>query len=513
MGLVYVSSESSKFMSALKKNLSAGKEAMNQLKTGSQKVVSAVDGNQLAGAAYTAGKGLFSELIIPTITRTTNALEKVEQELQTYKTADSFVSGEGKLDEDKLTKEIQTLQSMKHSIDSTRDFVQSMSRNHPVADMIDTFLGIQRSLTRQSETMQSNIKDVEKKLRMLREFNGKTSSLFQNSLNELKIAMQGVMVLNNTTVNADGSYSLPKGFDKSWFTQIKANAKAEIDAYSSNAFLDLYKNVKELMDPLTSGKTDNIKRLDQLLALYPKALVDKLMKNDEFWTLANNLPSKYQTKLINGLAKYESFGQAVAKGKWIPKIDTIGKGYEWFNKLTNPIKSYVSEGLKNSKFVQGAKNLGVAKGIGTVAQVATYAQLGVTFVSSGVNEYGKTGSIGKGIIGGAIDTVKSVGPLDGMTIGGAIAGPPGAIVGGIAGGVNKLAQIIWPNAYDNLKNWSYDVYDKASETVGSATKHVGKAVEQGVDTVKQVYKDVQHVGKSIGKALSTVKPPKISFGW
>jgi hypothetical protein len=500
-------------MSDLKTNLNAGKEAMNQLKTGSQRVVSAVDGHQLAGEAYTAGKGLFSELIIPTITRTTNALEKVEQELQTYKTADSFVSGEGKLDEDKLIKEIQTLQSMKHSIDSTRDFVQSMSRNHPVADMIDTFLGIQRNLTRQSETMQSNIKDVEKKLRMLREFNGKTSSLFQNSLNELKIAMQGVMVLNNTTVNADGSYSLPSGIDKSWFTQIKPNAKAEIDAYSSNAFLDLYKNVKELMDPLTSGKTDNMKRLDQLLALYPKALVDKLMKNDEFWMLADKLPPKYQTKLINGLAKYESFGQAVAKGKWIPKIDTIGKGYEWFNKLTNPIKTYVSEGLKNSKFVQGAKNLGVAKGIGTVAQVATYAQLGVTFVSSGVNEYGKTGSIGKGVIGGSIDTVKSVGPLEGITIGAAVAGPPGAIVGGIVGGANKLAQFIWPNAYDNAKNWSYDAYDKASKVGKDVSKKVGKAVAQGVDTVKHVYKDVQHVGKSIGEALSSVKLPKISFGW
>ncbi len=44
----------------------------------------------------------------------------------------------------------------------------------------------------------------------------------------------------------------------------------------------------------------------------------------------------------------------------------------------------------------------MAKGLGSAAQIATYAQLGVTFVSSGVNEYGKTGSIGKGVIGGAI---------------------------------------------------------------------------------------------------------------
>ncbi|MDR3761011.1 hypothetical protein [Enterococcus sp.] len=101
--------------------------------------------------------------------------------------------------------------------------------------------------------------------------------------------------MNNTTVNRDGSYVLPKGVDRSWFEQIKPNAKEQIDAYSSNAFLELYQQVEELMNPLKSGKTENMKRLDQLLALYPKALVDKLMKNDEFWMLADKLPSKAQT--------------------------------------------------------------------------------------------------------------------------------------------------------------------------------------------------------------------------
>lgn len=97
--------------------------------------------------------------------------------------------------------------------------------------------------------------------------------------------------------------------------------------------------------------------------------------------------------------------------------------------MTNPIKTYVSESLKSSQFIQSAKDWGVAKGLGTAAQVATYAQLGVTFVPSGVDEYGKTGSIGKGVIGGLIDTVKSVGPLEGMTIGAAVAGPLGVIFG------------------------------------------------------------------------------------
>lgn len=33
--------------------------------------------------------------------------------------------------------------------------------------------------------------------------------------------------------------------------------------------------------------------------------------------------------------------------------------------MTNPIKTYVSESLKNSQFIQGAKNWGVVKGLGT----------------------------------------------------------------------------------------------------------------------------------------------------
>lgn len=523
MGIIYSKSESKKFIEDIQKNLKSGLEVTTDLTAGSHNIIQSIDGKTLSGAAYTAGKNLFSELIIPTVSRCHQSLQEVETDLSTYISANNAIqeASQETLDEEKLEAKIRESEMYRNTVSATASALSNqafdlLAMTNPVTAVISLanhLFDVQGKLNRYVESLDQDIEKLKKDLRLLQNFQSQVQGLFNNSLNNFKIAMQSVLVLNNTKVNSDGTYTLPAGVDGSWFTQIKPNAKAEIDAYSSNAFLDLYKNVKELMDPLTSGKTDNMKRLDQLLALYPKALVDKLMKNDEFWMLADKLPPKYQTKLINGLAKYESFGQAVAQGKWIPKIDTIGKGYQWFNKMTNPIKTYVSESLKSSQFIQGAKNWGVAKGLGTAAQVATYAQLGVTFVSSGVDEYGKTGSVGKGIIGGAIDTVKSVGPLEGITIGAAVAGPPGAIVGGIVGGANKLAQFIWPNAYDNAKNWSYDAYDKASKVGKDVSKKVGKAVAQGVDTVKHVYKDVQHVGKSIGEALSSVKLPKISFGW
>lgn len=99
MGLIYVSSDSSTLINALKANIKSGKEASEQLKSGSQKIISAVDGKTLSGAAYTAGKGLFSDLIIPTISKVSSSVDELETELTKYISADQQVSGEGTLDQ------------------------------------------------------------------------------------------------------------------------------------------------------------------------------------------------------------------------------------------------------------------------------------------------------------------------------------------------------------------------------------------------------------------------------
>ncbi|EDJ0454963.1 hypothetical protein ABZ133_001854 [Listeria monocytogenes] len=221
MGLIYASSDSAQLMSALKKNLQSGKEASNQLKTGSQKVITAVDGQTLSGAAYTAGKGLFSELILPTISKVTSAIDSIEQELQTYTNADQNISSEGTLDEDKLNQQIATKKAMKASVDASAEVARALSRNNPVAKILDALLDVQNNLKRMSNTFEDDIRELEKKLEKLRQFSSQTNGLFANSLNDMKLAMQGVLVLNNTIVNSDGSYSLPAGIDKSWFKNLK----------------------------------------------------------------------------------------------------------------------------------------------------------------------------------------------------------------------------------------------------------------------------------------------------
>ncbi|PQC29908.1 T7SS effector LXG polymorphic toxin [Enterococcus mundtii] len=224
MGLVYVSGESSDFMSALKKNLASSRETINQLKRGSQKIISAVNGKELSGAAYTAGKGLFSELIIPTITRTTDAIEKIEQELQRYKVADQIVAMEGYLDENKLNQQLATTRTMKASVDTTSAFVRSQAQSNPFVGIIETLLNVQRDLNRMSESFQQDIDQIQNKLKKLHDFNSQTSGLFSHSLDELKLAMQGVLVLKNTKVRTDGSYLLPEGTNKKWFIDIQYNS-------------------------------------------------------------------------------------------------------------------------------------------------------------------------------------------------------------------------------------------------------------------------------------------------
>ena len=505
MGLIYSASESSNLISNMTTNLSLARTTIDQLRTGSQQIVQAVDGKTLSGAAYQAGKGLFSELIIPTVNRVNNAVQEIQSDLNLYSAAHQIVASEGYLDEENLSGQIRAKSFAKQSIENHAQTIRHIANISILPGITEMLTDFHRNLMRMSDSLQEDIYKLQRKQQKLNAFNSQTSGLFNNSLLELKLAMQSVLVLNQTTVKGDGSYTLPKGVDGSWFEKYKPNGQTLLEESSTNAFLELYGEIEKLVQPLKEGKTDAIKRFEMLLSNYPDALINKIASNDEFLMFVNHLPSGTKNKIFSGLAKYEMFGKTVAQGKWIPKINTLGKAYQNFTKFTSPVKTYVSEGLKNSRFIQGAKNWSVAKGLGNAGQVAAYAQLGITFAANAVNEYGKTGSIGKGIIGGGIEMVKSIGPLEGMTLLSGL-GPLGIGAGFLLGGMNKYAQYMYPDAYENIKDGLYKWYDK-TDIIGD----VSKTIEQSVKTVKYVYKDIQQVGKSIGKALSSVKIPKISF--
>ena len=223
MGLKYVSSDSSNLMTALEQNITQIKSEMATLSTGASQLVSAVDGRTLSGAAYTAASGLFSECILPAIQKTKSAVDAIQTDLSSYKTQDGTVSGEGILDEDELNKQLNSLKSQKASAErassnlSTRVANLSQQKGTDYSSYIAQLNNSITSLSTTISSLGSDIAEVERKLRLLRNFSANTNGLFSGAKEGLSVSMQAVMMLSQVTINSDGSYSFPAG-DASWFT-------------------------------------------------------------------------------------------------------------------------------------------------------------------------------------------------------------------------------------------------------------------------------------------------------
>ncbi|GAK30806.1 hypothetical protein WOSG25_050780 [Weissella oryzae SG25] len=199
----------------MKRSLQQGREVIQELKNGSNRLVNAVDGHTLSGAAYTAGQGLFRDLIIPTITRVSNALDNVESDLQQYESQEHIVSGEALLDEDILMQERQIKRSLADSAHSMSNMYADFAKSIEHLPVLDMGAGMFKSQAKQmqnvAESYQDEVKKIEKKIKKLRQFSEATSKLFDHNLKELASAMRAVTTLNSVVVNSGtGTYSIPK---------------------------------------------------------------------------------------------------------------------------------------------------------------------------------------------------------------------------------------------------------------------------------------------------------------
>ena len=120
------------------------------------------------------------------------------------------------------------------------------------------------------------------------------------------------------------------------------------------------------------------------------------------------------------------------------------------------------------------------------------------------------GKIGKSVLGGTVDTISNVGPLDGMWLG-AKAGTAlggnvvaGAITGLVVGTFNLAGSVFFPEQkkafYDGAKNLAYGAVD----VVESGVESIGKGIHQGLETVKSVGKSVSDFFNGGLKAASSL---------
>ncbi|MDI5918949.1 hypothetical protein QLT09_09805 [Streptococcus equi subsp. zooepidemicus] len=67
MGVTYSAAESKALIQAMTNNIQIANEITDRLSSGCDHLIASLDSGELQGAAYTAGRGLFTVIIIPSI--------------------------------------------------------------------------------------------------------------------------------------------------------------------------------------------------------------------------------------------------------------------------------------------------------------------------------------------------------------------------------------------------------------------------------------------------------------
>lgn len=217
----YSSAESSALIDALSNNIEVANEITERLSSGCAYLVSSLESGKLQGAAYTAGKGLFTDIIIPAITKIKEAVDDIQIELNSYKTANEPVSQYGNLD-------LEELKALKKSKEDMLTVVNEQIAEHEsfFNKLKDTFNSdahreTSRQLTDSKNNLESEIQSVTKKINELELFVSQVASFFSDSLTVLQLAIQGASQLSQVVVDANGNY-YTDGLDMTWVDELKA---------------------------------------------------------------------------------------------------------------------------------------------------------------------------------------------------------------------------------------------------------------------------------------------------
>ena len=255
MGVKYSAQESQELIQAMTNNLQVANEVTDRLSSGCDHLISSLDSGELTGAAYTAGKGLFIEIIIPSIKKLQAAIDDIQLELTSYKHADAQVSGYGDLDLDQL-KELKKLREEQLAIVEA----QIQARENWLNQITDLFslnwgkaFSEKTILYNTKFQIESGIQDLDDKIEKLEFFVSQVSQYFNDSLEVLGLAIKGATQLSKIIVDSDGNY-YADGLDMSWVQKMK-DVKIESAKYdSSKKAKDLHKEYQKILDKLENGK-------------------------------------------------------------------------------------------------------------------------------------------------------------------------------------------------------------------------------------------------------------------
>ena len=324
MGVKYSAQESQELIQAMTNNLQVVNEVTDRLSSGCDHLISSLDSGELTGAAYTAGKGLFIEIIIPSIKKLQAAIDDIQLELTSYKHADAQVSGYGDLDLDQL-KELKKLREEQLAIVEAQIQVRENWLNQ-ITDLFSLNWGKAFSektiLYNTKFQIESGIQDLDNKIEKLEFFVSQVSQYFNDSLEVLGLAIKGATQLSKIIVDSDGNY-YADGLDMSWVQKMK-DVKIESAKYdSSKKAKDLHKEYQKILDKLENGKELSDKEF-QILESYvhhhpqiqfPQLVTEKLKSEATNRANPEKLKEKVETIKKSNKTSME-------------KVDLIVKAYE-----------------------------------------------------------------------------------------------------------------------------------------------------------------------------------------
>jgi hypothetical protein len=255
MGIKYSSSESSSLIEAMNSNIEIANVITDRLSSGSDHLISALESGKLQGAAYTAGKNLFSEIIIPSIKKLQSAIDDIQTELTSYKNADAVISGFGELD-------LEDLKTQKETREKQLAEVKSQIRENEKLRSIIGALGTgnlgnhfskNNALHELEYQLQMGIDELKDKIEKLEWFVLQVSQYFGDSLQVLSLAIQGATQLSKIIVDNNGNYYVD-GVDMTWFDKMKKQKIESVKYESSKEDSEFYKKYQNILIKLESGK-------------------------------------------------------------------------------------------------------------------------------------------------------------------------------------------------------------------------------------------------------------------
>ena len=267
MGVKYSAADSAQLIQAMTGNLQVANQVTDRLSSGCDHLIASLESGELQGAAYTAGKGLFTEVIIPAIKKLQEAIDDIQGELSSYKSADSEVAGYGELDLDLLKEQLKIKQEMLEKTQAQLAEYQSLSRR--ISDgfagkLADNFSKT-IAMTEVENQLNIGIREIQEKIDKLEWFVAQVSQYFADSLQVLGLAIQGATQLSQVLVDSEGNYSTD-GIDMSWSAKMKAQ---KIQTVSKKKYL-------EPKERLIQEASRNMMLSDEGDAYYRSQLKEKL---------------------------------------------------------------------------------------------------------------------------------------------------------------------------------------------------------------------------------------------